>query len=46
MIFRSDRLWESYIKWETENKNLQQVTAIYDRLLTTPTQGYTSHFDK
>lgn len=43
--FRSDRLWESYIKWETEAKRFQQVTAIYDRLLATPTQGYTQHFD-
>lgn len=43
--FRSDRLWDSYIKWETESKRLQHVTAIYDRLLATPTQGYTTHFD-
>lgn len=44
--FRSDRLWDSFIKWETEGKRLQNVTATYDRLLATPTQGYTSHFDK
>lgn len=44
--FRSDRLWDSYIKWETEAKRLQNVTRIYDRLLTIPTQGYTTHFDK
>ncbi|XP_044727957.1 pre-mRNA-processing factor 39 isoform X2 [Chrysoperla carnea] len=43
--FRSDRLWDTYIKWETEGKRLQNVTAIYDRLLVTPTQGYTTHFD-
>nr|CAD7429748.1 unnamed protein product [Timema monikensis] len=41
----SDRLWESFIKWETEGKRLQNITAIYDRLLATPTQGYTNHFD-
>nr|CAD7442778.1 unnamed protein product [Timema bartmani] len=46
MEFRSDRLWESFIKWETEGKRLQNITAIYDRLLATPTQGYTNHFDK
>ncbi|XP_023721821.1 pre-mRNA-processing factor 39 isoform X3 [Cryptotermes secundus] len=45
MEFRSDRLWESYIKWENEGKRLQNVTDLYDRLLTTPTQGYTNHFD-
>ncbi|XP_050296241.1 pre-mRNA-processing factor 39 isoform X2 [Anthonomus grandis grandis] len=43
--FRSDRLWDSYIKWETEGKRLQKVTALFDRLLATPTQGYTTHFD-
>lgn len=44
--FRSDRLWESYIKWEAENGSALNVTSIYDRLLATPTLGYTSHFDK
>ncbi|XP_012255089.1 pre-mRNA-processing factor 39 [Athalia rosae] len=43
--FRSDRLWESYIKWETEAKRLSQVTALYDRLLSTPTLCYLSHFE-
>ncbi|KAJ8678917.1 hypothetical protein QAD02_014704 [Eretmocerus hayati] len=43
--FRSDRLWESYIKWETENKRLSKVMAIYDRQLCTPTQNYLKHFE-
>ncbi|KAJ2953319.1 hypothetical protein O0L34_g906 [Tuta absoluta] len=43
--FRSDRLWEAYIKWEAENGSALNVTNIYDRLLATPTLGYTSHFD-
>lgn len=43
--FRSDRLWESYIKWESENGSALNVTNIYDRLLVTPTLGYTAHFD-
>ncbi|KAK0182825.1 hypothetical protein PV327_000920 [Microctonus hyperodae] len=43
--FRSDRLWESYIKWELEAKRLTKVTAIYDRLLSTPTLGYMTHFE-
>lgn len=46
MEFRSDKLWESYIKWETDGKRIQNVISIYDRLLLTPTQGYSSHFDK
>lgn len=44
--FRSDKLWEAYIKWETENQDLKRVIGIYDRLLATPTQGYNSHFDR
>ncbi|XP_041970062.1 pre-mRNA-processing factor 39 isoform X2 [Aricia agestis] len=43
--FRSDRLWESYIKWEAENGSALNVTNIYDRLLATPTLGYATHFD-
>ncbi|KAL3285703.1 hypothetical protein HHI36_000233 [Cryptolaemus montrouzieri] len=43
--FRSDRLWDSYIKWESEGKRLQRVTSIFDKLLATPTQGYTAHFE-
>lgn len=44
--FRSDRLWEGYIKWELEEKNYRKVMEIYDRLLATPTFGYMSHFDR
>ncbi|XP_073788301.1 pre-mRNA-processing factor 39 isoform X3 [Danio rerio] len=44
--FRSDRLWEAYIAWETEQGKLANVTAIYDRLLCIPTQLYSQHFQK
>jgi pre-mRNA-processing factor 39 len=44
--FRSDKLWECFIKWENEQKNLLNVMKIYDRLLATPTQGYKTHFEK
>lgn len=43
--FRSDRLWDSYIKWEAEGKHLQNVCQIYDELLRVPTQGYKTHFE-
>ncbi|XP_073973228.1 pre-mRNA processing factor 39 [Rhodnius prolixus] len=43
--FRSDRLWDSYIKWEAEGKHLQNVSQIYDQLLRVPTQGYKTHFE-
>uniref|UniRef100_A0A4W6FDN9 Pre-mRNA-processing factor 39 n=1 Tax=Lates calcarifer TaxID=8187 RepID=A0A4W6FDN9_LATCA len=44
--FRSDRLWESYINWETEQQKLANVTAIYDRILGIPTQLYSQHFQR
>ncbi|XP_077443464.1 pre-mRNA-processing factor 39 isoform X4 [Stigmatopora argus] len=44
--FRSDRLWESFIIWETEMDKLANVTAIYDRVLGIPTQLYSQHFQK
>ncbi|XP_070503379.1 pre-mRNA-processing factor 39 isoform X2 [Chironomus tepperi] len=43
--FRSDKLWEGYIRWELEGKDLLKVIDIYDRLLATPTQGYKTHMD-
>ncbi|XP_066532185.1 pre-mRNA-processing factor 39 [Hoplias malabaricus] len=44
--FRSDRLWESYINWETEQEKLANVTAVYDRVLCIPTQLYSQHFQR
>lgn len=44
--FRSDKLWEAYIKWETDGKRMLNVVSLYDRLLATPTQGYNGHFDR
>ncbi|KAM9778822.1 pre-mRNA-processing factor 39 isoform X1 [Syngnathus typhle] len=44
--FRSDRLWESFIIWETEQGKLSNVTAIYDRVLGIPTQLYSQHLQK
>ncbi|KAK2856424.1 hypothetical protein Q5P01_005159 [Channa striata] len=44
--FRSDRLWESFVNWETEQQKLANVTAIYDRILGIPTQLYSQHFQR
>ena len=44
--FRSDRLWETFINWETEQQKLANVTAIYDRILGIPTQLYSQHFQR
>ncbi|PIO14269.1 hypothetical protein AB205_0102070, partial [Aquarana catesbeiana] len=41
--FRSDKLWEMYIAYETEQGNLSGVTSIYSRLLSIPTQLYAHH---
>lgn len=38
-------MWDGYIKWENEDKNLVNIVAIYDRLLATPTQGYKTQFE-
>ncbi|UYV80457.1 PRPF39 [Cordylochernes scorpioides] len=44
--FRSDRLWDLYLSWETENHNLRGLLAIYDQLLAIPTQLYSHHYEK
>ncbi|XP_030070307.1 pre-mRNA-processing factor 39 [Microcaecilia unicolor] len=44
--FRSDRLWDMYINWESEQKNLRGVTSVYFRLLNIPTQLYNQHFQR
>ncbi|KAM8920817.1 pre-mRNA-processing factor 39 [Pelodytes ibericus] len=44
--FRSDKLWELYVNWETEQGNLSGVTSIYSRLLGIPTQYYSIHFQR
>ncbi|KAM3918540.1 pre-mRNA-processing factor 39 isoform 2-T2 [Leptodactylus fuscus] len=44
--FRSDKLWEMYISYETEQGNLSGVTSIYSRLLGIPTQLYAHHFQR
>ena len=43
--FRSDKLWEHYITWESNNGNMAAITTIYDRLLATPTQMYYQNWE-
>lgn len=38
-------MWDGYIKWENEERNLLNIISIYDRLLATPTQGYKTHWE-
>ncbi|XP_063001860.1 pre-mRNA-processing factor 39-like isoform X2 [Elgaria multicarinata webbii] len=44
--FRSDKLWEMYVEWQREQGDLKAITAIYDRVLSTPTQLYSHHWEK
>ncbi|XP_069036302.1 pre-mRNA-processing factor 39 isoform X2 [Lepisosteus oculatus] len=46
MDFRSDRLWELYVDWEREQGDLRAVTAVYDKVLSTPTQLYSQHYQR
>ncbi|MEE6492411.1 hypothetical protein FKM82_016574 [Ascaphus truei] len=46
MDYRSDKLWEMYITWETEQRKLSEVTSVYSRLLGIPTQLYADHFQR
>ncbi|XP_050532033.1 pre-mRNA-processing factor 39-like [Daktulosphaira vitifoliae] len=43
--FRSDRLWDHYIKFEMDCKEYSRVTNIYDRLIATPTHGYLNNYE-
>ncbi|XP_071963126.1 pre-mRNA-processing factor 39-like [Antedon mediterranea] len=44
--FKSDKLWDMYIKFEREQKDAKRLTHIYDRLIRIPTQLYSHHFEK
>ncbi|KAJ1105904.1 hypothetical protein NDU88_003307 [Pleurodeles waltl] len=46
MDFHSDKLWEMYVEWAKAQGDLQAITVIYDRVLSTPTQLYSHHFEK
>ena len=43
--FKSDVLWERFIDWEHERKNIKFITEIYRRLVTIPTKLYNKHWD-
>ncbi|XP_042861360.1 pre-mRNA-processing factor 39-like isoform X3 [Penaeus japonicus] len=44
--FKSDKLWEAYINWESGGKRWKNVTQLYERLLATPTSKYMQHWQK
>ncbi|XP_058876675.1 pre-mRNA-processing factor 39 [Acipenser ruthenus] len=44
--FRSDRLWEMYADWERDQGDPRAAIAVYDRVLSVPTQLYNQHFHR
>lgn len=43
--YRSDRLWDHYIKWEIDQNKLLNASNIYNRLIATQTLGHMQHFE-
>jgi len=43
--YRSDRLWDHYIKWEIDQNQLLNASNIYNRLIATQTLGHLQHFE-
>lgn len=44
--WRSDKLWDHYVNWETEGADLPRVFSLYQRLLKFPTQGVSHQLEK
>ena len=44
--FRSDKLWDHYVNWETSKKELGRVYALFEKLIAIPTQMYSANFEK
>ena len=43
--WRSDKLWDHYVKWEGEEKNYPQVFQLYQRMLKIPTHGLARNYE-
>jgi hypothetical protein len=43
--YRSDLLWERYVEWEQERKDLKWMTGVFKRLVAIPTKMYNKHWD-
>lgn len=43
--WRSDKLWDNYVKWEKELNNFSHVLRLYDRIIRNPTQGLGHQFE-
>jgi len=43
--WRSDKLWDHYVKWEHENKDLPRIFQMYQKILRNPTQGLSQQLE-
>jgi pre-mRNA-processing factor 39 len=43
--WRSDKLWDHYVKWEGEGKNYPEVFQLYQRMLKIPTHGLARNYE-
>jgi len=43
--WRSDKLWDHYVKWEMEEKNFPEVFQLYQRMLKIPTHGLSRNLE-
>ena len=44
--FRSEKIWDSWINWETGMGNLIGVTNVYDKLIKVPMRQYKMYYDR
>ena len=44
--FRSAKIWEAYMAWESGGGRQSHVMALYDKLLAIPTKELSTHFEK
>lgn len=44
--YRSAKIWDAYIDWESGSGRQRKVMALYDRLLNIPTKESQTHFEK
>eukprot|EP00092_Neocalanus_flemingeri_P037907 GFUD01041262.1.p1 GENE.GFUD01041262.1~~GFUD01041262.1.p1 ORF type:complete len:747 (+),score=270.92 GFUD01041262.1:56-2296(+) len=43
--WRSDKLWDHYVKWEMEGKNYPEVYQLHQRIVRNPTQALSRNFE-
>lgn len=44
--YRSAKIWDAYIEWESGSGRQRRVMALYDGLLDIPTKESQTHFEK